>query len=402
MRSSNNGFRASLRIVAIASLLALVFSSPVARGFADPEMDRLRESVQKKLNEFYSAGEFPGATIGFVLADGRSASVSVGFSDVENKVPLRPADKLQAGSIGKTYAAAAILQAVQDGKINLDDKIEKWLGREAWFNRLPNSKGITLRMLMNHSSGIPEHVLDKQFIEALKKNPDRVWKPEEMLEYIFDKPPLFAANKGWSYADTNYIVAGMIFERATKKILYDEVTQRILRPLELKYTVPSDRRIIPGLVNGYSSLDGPFGFGGKVIVDGKFVINPQFEWTGGGFASTPEDLARWAKAMYEGKAFNKQMLDQMLNGVDTSGGRGAGGKYGLACQMRPSEWGETWGHSGYFPGYISNMEYFPQSKIAIAIQVNTDDGRKLKRPFRQFIFETLRIILSETAVKKAA
>jgi D-alanyl-D-alanine carboxypeptidase len=70
--------------------------------------------------------------------------------------------------------------------------------------------------------------------------------------------------------------------------------------------------------------------------------------------------------------------------------------------MRPSEWGETWGHSGYFPGYISNMEYFPQQKIAIAVQVNTDDGRKLKRPFRQFVFETLRAILSEVAVKKAA
>ncbi|MEW6209659.1 MAG: serine hydrolase domain-containing protein [Acidobacteriota bacterium] len=229
-----------------------------------------------------------------------------------------------------------------------------------------------------------------------------MWKPEEMLAYIFDRPPLFAAGKGWSYADTNYIVAGMIFERATKKNLYDEVTRRILQPLKLKHTVPADKRVIQGLANGYSSADGPFGLGGRVIRDGKFFLNPQFEWTGGGFASTPEDLARWAKAMYEGRVFNKQMLGEMLNGVDTSGGRGAGGKYGLACQMRTSEWGETLGHSGFFPGYISNMEYFPQHKIAVAVQVNTDDGRKLKRPFRQFVFETLRVILSKTAMKKAA
>jgi D-alanyl-D-alanine carboxypeptidase len=400
MKSSNKRSRPFVA----AFLLAFVFSFPAALGQSesDAELDRLRESVQKKLNEFYSMGEFPGATIGFVLADGRSASVSVGFSDVENKTPLRPADKLQAGSIGKTFAAAVILQAVEDGKLRLDDKIEKWLGGESWFARLPNSKDITLRMLMNHTSGIPEHVLDKQFIDDLKKNPDRVWKPEEMLAYIFDRPPLFAAGKGWSYADTNYIVAGMIFERATKKNLYDEVARRILRPLKLKHTVPSDKRVIAGLANGYSSADGPFGQGGKVISDGKFFLNPQFEWTGGGFASTPQDLALWAKAMYEGRAFSKQMLDEMLNGVDASGGRGAGGKYGLACQMRPSEWGESLGHSGFFPGYLSNMEYFPRHKIAVSVQVNTDDGRKLKRPFRQFVFETVRIILSETAMKKAA
>jgi D-alanyl-D-alanine carboxypeptidase len=120
------------------------------------------------------------------------------------------------------------------------------------------------------------------------------------------------------------------------------------------------------------------------------------EWTGGGFASTAEDLAKWAKALYEGKVLKPEALAQMLNGVETPGGRGggSGSKYGLACQIRPSEWGTSYGHGGWFPGYLSEMEYFPEKKIAIAVQFNTDAGRQIKRGLRAYIAEVAKIILS--------
>jgi D-alanyl-D-alanine carboxypeptidase len=307
-----------------------------------------------------------------------------------------------AGSIGKTFAAAVTLQLVAEGKLNLDDPLEKWFGREPWFARLPNARDITLRMLMNHTSGIPEHVLDEKFIEALRANPDRVWRPEELIAYVFDKKPLFAAGKGWSYADTNYILVGMVFERVSGKKLYSEVARRILKPLALSDTIPSDRRALPGVITGYSRPDSPFKFTGRVIVDGKFVANPQMEWTGGGFASTAGDLARWAKALYEGRVLGKRELEQMLAGVDATGGRGAGGSYGLAVQIRNSEWGRSYGHGGWFPGYLSEMEYFPEKRIAVAIQFNTDNVRQLKRGPRAYIAEVMRIILGEAAMKKAA
>ena len=153
-------------------------SSKIKDRANDAEISALRSSLQAKLNELHQAASFPGATIGFVLPDGRSASVSVGLADVENRIPLKPTDRMLAGSIGKTYVSAAILQVVQEGKLDLDAKIESWLGSDAWFPRLPNAKDITLRMLMNHSSGIPEHVLNKDFIAEMKKDPDRTWKPE--------------------------------------------------------------------------------------------------------------------------------------------------------------------------------------------------------------------------------
>ena len=371
---------------------------------SDAEITALRASLQAKLDELYKAASFPGATIGFVLPDGRSASVSAGVAELQRKSALKPTDRMLAGSIGKTYVSAVTLQAVQEGKLELDSKIERWLGKESWFPRLPNAKDITLRMLMNHSSGIPEHVLNKDFIAAMKKDPDRIWKPEELITYILDAKPLFAAGQGFSYADTNYILVGMIFERVTGKTVYGEVERRILKPLKLERTIPSDRRALPGVITGHSMPNSPFGFEGPVIIDGKFIINPQMEWTGGGFASTAEDLARWAKLLYEGKVLKKEALDQMLNGVDASEGRGggSGNKYGLAVQIRPSDWGISYGHGGWFPGYRSEMEYFPQNKIAVAVQFNTDDARAMKKGLRAYIADAMRIIVAGLEKKKAA
>jgi len=371
---------------------------------SDVPMSALRASLQAKLNVLHAAGSFPGATIGFVLPDGRSSSVSTGVADVENKVPLKPTDRMLAGSIGKTYVSTVMLQIVQDGRVNLDTKIDQWFGSDAWFPRLPNAKDITLRMLMNHSSGIPEHVLNKDFITEMKKEPDRIWKPEDLIGYILDAKPLFPAGQGWSYADTNYILVGMIFERVTGKTVYGEVQRRILKPLRLERTIPSDRRILPEVISGYSMPNSPFGFEGRVIVGGRFIINPQMEWTGGGFASTAEDLARWAKHLYEGKVLRKETLDQMLSGVDAREGRGsgAGNKYGLAVQIRTSEWGVSYGHGGWFPGYLSEMEYFPRQRIAVAVQFNTDAGRTLKQGPRAYIADAMRIIVGELEKKKAA
>ena len=379
-----------------ALLSSLLFLTLVGQVFAQTTRNPLHKKIEAKLLELKTGAEYPGVTVGYVLADGTAGSVSVGLADVENNTPLKPKDRMMAGSIGKTYVAAITLQLVQEGKLKLDDKIETWFGKESWFPRLPNARDLTLRMLMNHSSGIPEHIMANGFLPVVKAQPDKVWKPEELIAYILDAKPLFPAGKGYAYADTNYILVGMIFERVTKKNLYAEVQRRLLKPLKLERTIPSDRRVLPELITGYSMPNSPFGFEGRTIRDGKFVINPQMEWTGGGFASTAEDLARWAKALYEGKVLKPDALQQMLTGVDTGQGRGggAGVKYGLACQIRPSEWGVSYGHGGWFPGYLSEMEYFPEKKIAIAVQFNTDAGRQIKRGLRAYIAEVAKIILN--------
>jgi D-alanyl-D-alanine carboxypeptidase len=388
---------ALLILFLLPALLAARYEPAYA---ADKDLDKLRTDVKAMLDALHAGAEFPGATVGFVLPDGRSASVSTGLADVENNIPLKPQDRMLAGSIGKTYVAAVTLQLAQEGKLNLDEKIERWFGREPWFARLANAREITVRMLMNHTSGLVEYYPLKDCMKTLKEKPDKVWRPDELIECALDSKPLFPAGQGWSYADTNFILVGMIVEKITKRSLYDEINRRILKPLALNQTVPSDKRVIPGVITGYSRPDSPFGFEGRVIVDGKFVANPQFEWAGGGFASTAEDLARWAKFFYEGKVLKKPYLDQMLAAVEAKTGRGD--KYGLGVQVRQSAWGISYGHGGWFPGYLSEMEYFPEHRVAIAIQFNTDAGRKLKKGLRAYIADVARIVMGERAVKKAA
>ncbi len=150
---------------------------------------------------------------------------------------------------------------------------------EPWFDRLPNGKDITLRSLLNHTSGLPEYFETNGFVEAMKANTDREWTPSERMAFVLDAKPLFAVGKGWSYADTNYILVGMVAELAAGMPLFDEIDRRLLKPLKLSGIVPSDRQQIAGLVTGYADQRNPLGFNGRMLVGTKLVVNPQLDAT---------------------------------------------------------------------------------------------------------------------------
>lgn len=357
------------RFLSIALLLTAAAAAYAQRPVMATGTNVLKKELQMKLEEWHKAGKFPGATLGVALSNGESFGLAVGVSDRTANTPMKPGDRLLAGSVGKTFAAATAMQLIKEGKIGLDDKVEKYLGSEPWFSRLPNGKDVTIRQIMNHTSGLVRYEFKEQFTKDLSASPDKVWKPTELVAYLLDDKAPFEAGKGWEYSDTNYIVLGMVIEKVTGKKFYDEANKRVVKPLKLTSVIPQDSRQIKGLVQGYAGPNNPFGGKDEMITDGKFAINPQFEWTGGGWATTSEDLARWAKMMYEGKAFDQSMLTQMLDGVPAKLGPNV--KYGLGVIIRPTPAGLTYGHSGFFPGYVTDMMYFPDQKVALAIQVNT-------------------------------
>jgi D-alanyl-D-alanine carboxypeptidase len=353
----------------------------------------LKTALQLKLEEWHKAGTFPGATLGVVLANGESFGLAVGFSNRETKTPMRPTDRMLAGSVGKTFAAATALQLVKEGKIGLDDKIEEYLGREPWFSRLPNAREITIRQLMNHTSGLVRYEFKEQFTKDLTAKPEKFWQPAELVAYLLGEKAPFEAGKGWDYSDTNYIVLGMIIEKVTGRKFYDEANGRLLKPLKLTNTIPQDGPRLKGVVQGYAGPTNPFGGKDAMIEDGKFVINPQFEWTGGGYASTSQDLARWARMIYEGQAFSPDLLPQVLEGVPAPM-LGRETRYGLGVIIRKTSAGLSYGHSGFFPGYMTDMMYFPDQKIAVAVQVNTSVGRNLGKPLSRVLVEVMEVIKS--------
>lgn len=353
----------------------------------------LKTVLQLKLEEWHKSASFPGATLGLVLANGESFAIAVGFSDRDAKTPMKPGDRMLAGSVGKTFAAATALQLIKEGKIGLDERIETYLGREPWFPRLPNAKEITVRQLLNHTSGLVRYEFKDQFTKDLTANPGKTWQPAELVAYLLDEKPPFAAGQGWDYSDTNYIVLGMIIEKVTGRKFYDEANRRLLKPLKLTDTIPQAGPRLKGVVQGYAGPNNPFGGKDQMIQAGKFAINPQFEWTGGGYASTTHDLARWARMIYEGKAFSPGLLPQVLDGVPAPR-LGRETKYGLGVIIRKTSVGTSYGHSGFFPGYMTDMMYFPDQKVAIAVQVNTSVPRNLGRPLSRVLVEMMEVINS--------
>jgi D-alanyl-D-alanine carboxypeptidase len=377
-------------------LLAVITASVVHLQGQQPSPQApapLRDALQRRFEELHKGGSFPGGTAGFVLADGTSFGIAVGISDRTAGTPMKPTDRLLLGSVGKTYASAVALQMIAEGKFTLDDTLDRFFGKEPWFGRIANAGAITVRHVMTHTSGLVRYEFNPKFTKDLSAQPDKVWSGVDRLSYLFDATPPFAPGAGWEYSDTNYIVLGMIIEQVAKASYYDELRRRILVPFALKDTVPADSRTVAGLVQGYAGPNNPFGGRDEMITDGRFAVNPQFEWTGGGLAVTALDLARWGKLLYEGKVLDAAMTARLLEGVPSKLGPEA--KYGLGVIIRPSPLGITYGHSGFMPGYQTELVYFPDLKASIAVQVNSSAPRSTGRGLRAFVMEFAEILSAQ-------
>jgi D-alanyl-D-alanine carboxypeptidase len=374
----------------LSLIVALQCAATVALQQPQRPATGLREQLQAKFDELHKAGNFPGSTAGFAFEDGTTLALAVGVSDRAAGTPMKPTDRLLTGSVGKTYVSAVALQLVQEGRMALDDPLAKYFGGEPWFKRLANAERITIRHLMTHTSGLVRYEFNPKFTADLTASRDKVWSPVDRLSYLFDAQPPFAPGEGWEYSDTNYIVLGMIIEKVGGASYYQQLRTRILDPFRLADTIPVESRIVPGLVQGYAGPNNPFGGSDEMIKDGRFAVNPQFEWTGGGLAVTAVDLARWAKLLYEGKVIDASLMDDLLDGVPAR--LGPETRYGLGVIIRPTPFGPTYGHSGFMPGYQTDVMYFPKLKTAIAVQVNSSAPRSTGRPLSRFLVEFAGIV----------
>ena len=345
------------------------------------------ERLQFKLDSLRTAGNFPGLSLSIINKDTKPLSLVTGFSDVEKQVPLSTKHLLMQGSVGKTYVAAIAIMLIKNGKLNLDEKVATYLSHYDWYLRIPNASSITVRQILNHTSGVMRYEFKPDFINDLSANPAKTWKPEELIKYVFDEKASFTAGEGWEYSDTNYILLGMIIEKLTGKKYYELLREKIFEPYQLINTKPTDKILLPGIGQGYAGKENEFKLHEKVIKDdGSFVINPQFAWTGGGIYSTTEDLAKWGKLLYEGKVIDTALM--LKDAVAAKLGRDT--KYGLGIIIRHTQQGISYGHSGFFPGYITELFYFPQRRLCIALQCNSSDFKNLKMGLQKVVMEIAR------------
>lgn len=370
-RKKRNWLVLGLIPLILTLVLFSTFSCSKGNESQSQDLSALSQLFRERLQEIRDQFEIPGITAAFILPDNRVSSVAVGYSDVEEQVEMKPGDRMPSGSTGKTFVSALAILLAQEGVFSLDDKAEKWLGEREWFDRMPNAKDLTARILLRHQSGIIEpyrvEETSKQIFGMLSANPEMDIPPEEVLSYVIDREPLFEAGKGFNYSDSNYLIVGLIIEEATQSTYYQELQKRILIPHGLTNTLAQDRQILPGLIPGYTNFLGIFGKEAvKTVTEGKMIYNPKFEWTGGGIITNSGDLVRWAKLLYEGKLASKPYLDELLEHDPSIS------NYGLGVFSHDTELGPVFGHRGIMPGYLTVMNYFADYKFAVAAQFNRD------------------------------
>jgi D-alanyl-D-alanine carboxypeptidase len=237
-----------------------------------------------------------------------------------------------------------VLQLVGERRLALSDTVARRLGPV-----LPYANRVTIRQLLNHTSGIPDNSLPPD-IEIFKGDPLKHWTPAQLLALVADAPQEFPAGTSWSYSNTNYTLLGMLIERVTGHSLADEVERRILRPLGLRdSSLPLyESRLGGSAARGYSlDYDDEF----NPIPDSRrdvTVHDPSGGWAAGNLVSTEPDLARFFRALLGGRLLSPGLLNEMKTTVPTGF---AGTSYGLGLFVYDSPYGPLIGHGGGMPGY---------------------------------------------------
>jgi D-alanyl-D-alanine carboxypeptidase len=300
----------------------------------------LREQrLQNLLDELVNAGA-AGVLIHYRDESGEWRGSS-GLAELGTDRPVDPDGWFRVGSVTKTFTAAVVLSLVGDGQVALDDSCEVLLP-----GLVPDGHGITVRQLLNHTSGLYNYTDDMPDAAEIVRGHFDHWDPQRALRMAFAHEPLFEPGTAWSYSNTNYIVLGVLIESVTRGSYAEAVRTRVLDPLDLRRTiVPGDDVKLPDPhAHGYLSVDGE-------LVD-MAELNASQAWAAGEIVSTAADLNRFYAALLTGDLLQPSELQAMLTTVDNGGpdrGYGLGiGRHQLADGV------VVWGHNGGIFGYLTN------------------------------------------------
>lgn len=196
----------------------------------------LAAELQRIMDGIVAGGYIPGATLAVTIPGQQPWLGASGFADPAAEQPIEPATRMRIASISKVFTAVVVLQLVEEGALQLDAPIATWLP-----DLLPTGNIITVRQLLNHTSGLYDYLEDRTFRNQAYQHPERAWAPAELVAYAARFPASFAPGTPgqFDYSSTNYVILGMLVEQVTGHSLAQEMRQRIFDPLELTETYRS-------------------------------------------------------------------------------------------------------------------------------------------------------------------
>ncbi len=332
-------------------------SSESIEGFAKAQI--LEEAMEKLVKS-----GVPGASIA-IFSDEGWWYTAKGYSRIEDKTPLQICNLQYLQSVAKTYHAVAVMKLYEEGKIDLESPITSYLP-EKISSYITNAAKISVKMLLNHTSGIPEYNFNPNYVAKLLQSPEYAFKGEDYLRFIKKKPLDFEPGSRYSYRNTNYVLLALILDKITGDHA-KFVDDTIFKPLGLTRTFyRNDANFLnyPELVNSYWDRNST-----GIVENASYLQRKNVENMIGddGIVTTPIEAVKFLKGLVEGKLLSDKTLEMMKEWVPKDNGEFT---YGLGLDYVQIGSIEAYGHSGGGIGAGCELYYIPEKNLYYFIAVN--------------------------------
>lgn len=358
-------------------LFGFVISTLSACRFGKP--GSMEEIAQQVVDEF----EIPGVAT-YIKVDGQAPMIAAaGVTDLDSGQALKDTDQFRIYSITKSFTAMITLQLAEEGILSLDDPVDKWLP-ESVVGGVPNHDQMTVRQLLNHTSGAYDHMSSEMegmppFFAQLVASPEALahwYTPQELIDFSTQFPPYFAPGEGATYSNTGYVMMGLIIEAATGSNIEDEMHARIIEPLGLTSTYLETPETPANYVTGYHLMED-----GELFNVSGSNSNNSYAWAAGGLISNIHDVGRFADALFSGELLQPETYAEMFTFIPDST---IEGKYwGLGVAQRDVPVGQVYAATGEAAGYEAKIVRIPDLNVTIVALFN----RTQADPAYDFIIE---------------
>jgi D-alanyl-D-alanine carboxypeptidase len=351
--------------IAIVPVPGMQLAAP---GSAAAHLDATTAAaLQTALDGLRNSAKYPGASAAVMFPDGSIWTGASGNAIQSPAVPLTTDTIMSIGSISKTFVSALVGRLVQAGTIGLDDPLSKYVPT------FTNASKITIRELLDHTSGIRDLFKVKTMNAAIMANKAATWTADKVLANI--GPQLYSPGSHYYYSNTDYVLLGKVIEKATGKSLSSLVRTDFLTPLGMTHTfLQTEEKVTGSEAHGYMRKGAnASNAAGKMI---PFTSEVTAVGPAGAFVSTASDLAVWANALYGGYVLDEATLASIVDVSPTSRFVGHaliyGSGYGLGFEEATVDGQTAWGHRGHLDGFWSAMEYLPANHLSIVVLTNAD------------------------------
>jgi D-alanyl-D-alanine carboxypeptidase len=356
------------RLLVPAGLVAILVTA--SGGLSAAAGPRQIDPLQKQVDAVHATGAV--GVFAEVTSPRTRESVRAGTAESGTGRPMPMNGRFRIGSVTKTFTAAVVLQLVAQGRMSLDDTVERWLPGVVQGDGNDGSR-ITVRELLQHTSGVPEvwqRIPALVSADGYRRERFRSYTPQEVVALAMHSPPTFPPGSAWSYSNTNYTLAAMIIQAVTGHTWEQEVNDRIIRPLGLRDT--STPGASPAIEGPHAESYTAFGTGHNIDVT---ELNPTMAIGSGSIISTAHDLAVFYSALLGGRVLAPAQLKEMTT-TTPAPGLGPGVGYGLGLGSIPLSCGGSYfGHVGELLGYHSWVGTTADGARTAAVYVTSDgDG----------------------------